>query len=299
MDRPMYGYITLWILVATFVASGVWYAIAPVVSVAEYEPTHEQEITSQPLFPGKFVVVHLDTMFLDLRDGTTTIATFPIVSKGKPGSYFETIGGVYENDYNIPLHFSSIGHVYMPYSVHVFGNFFIHGIPYYPNGTKVSSTYSGGCVRLYDKDAKQVYDFVSKGTPIVLTQSSEYAFTPTVTSTPTVESLEMTQLMVGTISLELLTQDNVIADLDGGATTTRRALLGRLLSGDTGVNESYARYLGKNTFVMYMNQKAKSLGLTNTTFSDETHAAMTTPEDLDRFLTYIRDYKSYLLSVNN
>jgi hypothetical protein len=243
---------------------------------------------------GKYVLIHLDTEVLELRDGTTTLKTVPLVSQGKPGSYYETIGGTYINDYKELNHFSSIGHVYMPYSVHLFGNYFIHGIPYYPDGTKVSSTYSGGCIRIADDDARSVYTFVTTGVPIIITRNTEYEFSPTATSTVSTQSMDMTNQMVAIISLEVLTQDNKISDTDGVSITTRRTLIPRILSGETSVHTLISSAVGEVAFVDYMNQKARTLGLTNTTFSGATLPANTTGDDQTRFMNYITTYKSYL-----
>ena len=54
----------------------------------------------------------------------------------------------------------------MPYSMQFFGNFFIHGWPYYPDGTDVNEGYSGGCIRLTTEDAEQVYKFADYGTAV-------------------------------------------------------------------------------------------------------------------------------------
>lgn len=289
------GHITAGILIALFSFTGFLLAEKPESPAVKPEPILH---TEQPLYPGDFVVVNLHTMMLDLRNGTTTLATFHIISKGKPGSYYETIGGAYENDYKIKNHFSTIGHVYMPWSVHVFGNFFIHGVPYYTDGRKVSTTYSGGCLRLSDEDAKQVYDFVKTGTPILITEGSETDFLATGTSTNTFLSIEMTRLMVATISLEVLTQDNAITDTDGETLTTRKKLLPRLLvEGDDDISRTFARSRGEAVFVEYMNKKAKALGLTNTVFTHVDAPATTSPEDQARFLDYLSVYKSYLLTV--
>jgi D-alanyl-D-alanine carboxypeptidase len=65
-------------------------------------------------------------------------------------------------------HFSSIGHVYMPYSMQFQGNFFIHGWPYYPNGREVESAFSGGCIRLRTSDAKEVFSMINIGVPVLV-----------------------------------------------------------------------------------------------------------------------------------
>ncbi|MEZ0208754.1 MAG: L,D-transpeptidase family protein [Candidatus Paceibacterota bacterium] len=295
MKIRLAGYISIGILVAVLIGTGLWVSTkdslpAPALG---YIPRAEE-----PLYPGDFVVVNLRTMTIDLRHGTTTLESFSIISKGKPGSYYETIGGSYENDYKIRNHFSTIGHVYMPWGVHVFGNFFIHGIPYYPDGRKVSTTYSGGCIRLTDEDAERVYTFVTTGTPIIITEQNDTDFVPTASTTDTFSSMDMTRLMVATISLEVLTQDNTITDTDGETLTTRKKLLPRLLvDGDDDISRTFAKSRGETVFVDYMNKKARALGLTNTLFTTVDTPATTSQEDQKRFMQYIIDYKTYLLTL--
>ena len=67
-----------------------------------------------------------------------------------------------------PLLRSSRVDVFMPYSLQFYEDFFVHGIPYYPNGVRVTSTFSGGCLRLHDEDAKVVYDFSKRDMMIIL-----------------------------------------------------------------------------------------------------------------------------------
>lgn len=285
-------------LVIALTATGVWQATSPL-RAQEKAQTEEAITQDRPLYEGNFVVVNLTTMKVELRNGTTTLETFEVVSKGKPGSYYETIGGAYLNDYKLKNHFSSLGHVYMPWSTHVFGNYFIHGIPYYESGEKVSNAYSGGCIRLVDTDAKKVYDFVQKGTPIIITEETEKDFIPTATSTNRIDSIEMTRFMVALISLEFLSQDDQpITDTDGITSTTRRAILPRLIrKGDDGVSKKYAEAYGEKTFVMYMNQKARALGLTNTLFTQVGTPAITSEQDLARFMKHVEVYKPYLTNL--
>lgn len=299
----VHGYITLSILGGLVLASTIWYAASPTLLAKPFKGSQEPQtpapLVEQPIHEGNYVVANLTTMKVELKNGTTTLETFDIVTKGKPGNYYETVGGSYLNDYKVRNHFSSFGHVYMPWSVHIFGNFFIHGIPYYPDGTRVASTYSGGCIRLEDKDAERVYAFVQKGTPIVVIKDSEREFLPTATSTANVQSIEMTRFMVAVISLEMLMQeDQMITDTDGVSLTDRKSLLPRLLvKGDDRVSAKLAQAFGEKTYLQYMNRRVQTLGLTNTTFTSVTQPATTTQEDLERFMDHIKGYKSYLLSL--
>jgi L,D-transpeptidase catalytic domain len=309
MTPHLHGQTTLSILVACSVISGAWY-LTPTITKAEkripatqetkkIDPASQKEapMTLPPFHSGRYVLVNLQTEMLTLNDGTTTLATIPLISQGKPRSYYETIGGSYINDYKKVSHFSSIGHVYMPYSIHVFGNFFIHGIPYYPDGKEVSSTYSGGCIRLLTKDAKVVYDFVEKGTPIIITRKGEYDFEKTQPSPSTYSNSTMTNFMVATISLETLTQDDEVIGI-AGLPTTRREMLPLLLkNNDIRVSHHYAQTIGEQAFISLMNKKLEALGLSNTTFKDVISPVLTTKEDYARFMDYITTYKSYLLLI--
>lgn len=118
-----------------------------------------------------FIDADLSSMLLRVyREGVLTLEV-PIKTKGREGSWWETPAGVYSIQAKEKNHFSSIGHVYQPWSMVFQGNFFIHGWPYDVNGTDVSSTYSGGCIRLATEDAKQVYGMVSVGTPVLVSES--------------------------------------------------------------------------------------------------------------------------------
>lgn len=293
-------YISIALIALFLVYGSVLYVVSPTIKTVPSEISNEEKDTvEQALYEGTYVVVHLRDMTVRLKQGTTTLETLPIISVGKPGSYYETIGGAHPVDYTIRNHFSSIGHVYMPWSTHVFGNFFIHGIPYYANGEKVSSEYSGGCIRLSDKDAKKVYDFVEKGTPIVVTSHDEKEFMPTDYAETTLTSNELTRYMVATISLEVLTQDTAITDTDTMTETTRRKLLPRLISlGDDTVSTLLAKSRGEQTFIDYMNLKAQALGMSNTHFFSLTDPVATTPEDMERFSHYLTEYKTYLVSLS-
>ncbi len=301
MAKRKHVIVSALLIIFTATCSVIWFMTPPLVTKGETASKHSEQIkvlepsTKQA---GKHVVIYLQKMLLELRDGDMLVATLPILSQGKPGSYYETIGGVYTNDYKTPLHFSSLGLVYMPYSVHVFGNYFIHGVPYYPNGKEVSSTHSGGCVRLSNKNAELLYNFVDKGTVITITRDTETSFDATKIASTTLSSIEMTNLMAAMISLEFLTQDDLVIDPSNGSQTTRQNLLPRLINdGDTAVTHLYAKNMGEDLFIKYMNQKAEALGLRNTYFTTLDTEVATTYEDYMRFMTYVTTYKSYLRTI--
>jgi hypothetical protein len=117
---------------------------------------------------GRSIVADLDAMMIRLYEGDREVAGYRILSRGREGTFWETPQGEYEVRSKISNHYSSIGHVWMPYSMQFYGNFFIHGWPYYENGKPVPPGYSGGCIRLSTEDAKRVYEFADVGTPIMI-----------------------------------------------------------------------------------------------------------------------------------
>ena len=115
---------------------------------------------------GKFIAADLVNMELYLyQDGVAT-ATYPILTKGKPGTPYETPSGFYNVLTKEKNHFNYGEQVNMPYSMQFFGNYFIHGWPTYADGTPVASSYSGGCIRLSTDDAAKVYAFADRGTSV-------------------------------------------------------------------------------------------------------------------------------------
>lgn len=115
---------------------------------------------------GKLVVADLDDMHLSLYEGGVLVKSFPILSRGREGTFWETPTGKYAVQRKELRHFSSIGGTWMPYSMQFYGNFFIHGWPTNPDGSMVPKGYSGGCIRLATPDAGEVYTFTDIGTRV-------------------------------------------------------------------------------------------------------------------------------------
>lgn len=132
--------------------------------VSRSEPLSNPEIPDE----GKAIVADLDQMKLFLYENGESIKEYTIKSKGRQGTAWETPPGVYDIKYKTENHFSSIGSVWMPYSMQFFGNFFIHGWPYYPDGTPVPEGYSGGCIRIPNEEMKEIYEYADVGTAMVV-----------------------------------------------------------------------------------------------------------------------------------
>lgn len=161
-----------------------------------------------------FVDADLSAMTLRVYQEGKVALEVPIKTKGREGSWWETPAGVYSIQAKEKNHFSSIGHVYQPWSMVFQGNFFIHGWPYYADGTDVSSAYSGGCIRLETDDAKKVYDLVSVGTPVIVAES-DFAlddFTYPTRDHADVEGVSATQYLVADLKNNVILAEKGISE---------------------------------------------------------------------------------------
>jgi hypothetical protein len=94
-------------------------------------------------------------------------ATLPVAYQAPYGKWFQTPTGYFHAGVKKPKFMSSITPVYMEDAVQLYEDFFVHNIPYHPDGTKVTSQFSGGCIRLEDDVARRFYDMVQTGDDIV------------------------------------------------------------------------------------------------------------------------------------
>lgn len=153
--------------------------IVPVAAAAALSSTTPQRIINSLSIPevippeGKFIAADLVNMKLYLYQNGVLNAEYPIVSKGRPGTPWETPSGFYSIQTKEENHFSSIGKVYMPYSMQFYGNYFIHGWTYYPDGTLTSATFSGGCIKLDTMNAENVFAFADMGTKVFVYDSKQ------------------------------------------------------------------------------------------------------------------------------
>lgn len=157
----------------------------------------------------RMIAADLTNMKLYLFEDGHATATLDILSKGKRGSRWETPTGLYKIETREEDHFSTIGEVHMPYSMQFFGNFFVHGWPYYPGGESVPEGYSGGCIRLSTADAERVFGFAKRGTPIFVWESSDASSTP----------LTMKEIPIPRLSAKAF----LIADIATGAVYAEKA----------------------------------------------------------------------------
>jgi len=231
----------------------------------------------------------------------------PILTKGKEGSWWETPAGIYKIETMEKNHFSSFGRVYQPWSMSFQGNFFIHGWPYYPDGRPVESSFSGGCIRLSDESAENIFRLAHIGMPVIVFERDFYADdfvyslgpSDLTTNSFLVADLKnnhvllekdsgdilpiasITKIMTALIAGEYINLEaNVVVPEEalvktstprltaGMSVTAYDLLFPLLLESSNEAAETFADHLGRDRFISLMNKKAKAIGMDKTAFTD-------------------------------
>ena len=294
----------------------------------------------------RFIGADLAHMKLYLYENGYATAVFDIQSKGKRGSRWETPTGLYKIETKEEDHFSSIGGVHMPKAMQFFGNFFIHGWPYYPDGDPVAEGYSGGCIRLSSEDAAAVYAFAARGTPIFVWdgQDAEGAgshITVSSRSLPKISAqafliadiqtgsvyaekrateklpvASLSKLLTALVANETIHFDRTLTisaddqrQTEGTPGSIARSdtftigdlLYPLLMESNNSAAYALARYHGQNTFVRWMNDKARAIGMENTHMEDPSGISeknTASASDLFKLMRYIHDSQSFILNMS-
>lgn len=90
------------------------------------------------------------------------------IKRGNKNNWGGTPEGIYKIGNKIRIAFSNAAEAYMPFALQIYGKFYIHGIPYYPNGEIIQSYFSGGCVQMKDSDAEAVFKIVEINDPVIV-----------------------------------------------------------------------------------------------------------------------------------
>lgn len=291
-------------------------------------------VQAKPPLSGKMVLADLPKRTITLYEDGVVQRTIPIVSIGKPGTAWETPAGNYEILTKENLHFSSLGNVWMPYSMQFFGNFFVHGWPYYPDGTPVATGYSGGCIRLATIDAQALYEFASIGTPLrvlggegvstkeSMAGSSYYLtnggdrpdisgaayvaadaetgailFARNATALHTSESTA--RLMAGLVSVEVVNQFAPLRTTFSSGEADMVLgddIIALLLNGNESAVAAFRARAGEKRFDGAMEGKARAMGLAQSAFIGEPLSATTTAKDMSIFARYLYRNKQYFFN---
>lgn len=122
---------------------------------------------------AKGVQIDLTAQRAILFDGGTIVDILPVAYQSPEGVWFQTPTGYFRAGVKHEQHRSSLFPVNMPYAIQLTEDFFMHEIPFYDDGTKVTSAFSGGCLRFTPEVAKRIFDFLHSGDQIVVYKTFE------------------------------------------------------------------------------------------------------------------------------
>lgn len=298
------------------ISAGFQYGAEPKLSDPDYFGAVKRSFVEQK---ASFIEADLSAMKLTIYREGVAEREVEILTKGREGSWWETPAGIYKIESKEKNHFSSFGHVYQPWSMAFQGNFFIHGWPYYQDGTPVQSSYSGGCIRLSDEDAEAVYALAEKGMPVLVFEadfaqddfqyvkrSEEFSAERLLAadiknnfvflqkgSSDSIPLGNMGQFLLALVSAEYINMEKNIT-LDSGQAVTPFDLLHLMLleSSDEPLGV-FSRILGEKQVLALMDAKARSVGMKATEV-----LGRTTAEDLFHLAKYLYNNRSFILKIS-
>ena len=103
-----------------------------------------------------------------LFENGTIIEIVPVAYQSPENVWFQTPTGYFRVGFMNENHRSSLFPVNMPYAIQITEDFFMHEIPFYDDGTKVTSKFSGGCLRFETDIAKRLFEFLDRGDQLVI-----------------------------------------------------------------------------------------------------------------------------------
>ncbi len=285
-----------------------------------------------------FLLADLARMKLTIYKKGKIVDEVSILTKGKEGSWWETPAGLYKIETKEKTHFSSFGKVYQPWSMAFQGNFFIHGWPYYPDGKNVESTYSGGCIRLSSEDAQKVYEASLVGMPVLVYEKDfasdgrDYTIKrPNLSAThylaadlksdfvflekndhAKVPIASLAKLMTALVATEYFNLEKKVTVTEsmivptsktrlkvGESLTAYQLLYPMLLESSNEAAEALSQLGGRRAdFIASMNEKAASIGMKQTVFTDPSgrdSGNVSSIDDLFLLAKYLYHNRSFIL----
>jgi len=304
--------------------SSLEYGSQPMLSKPDYFKKIVDNLIEQK---AAFLEADLSSMQLKAYIGGRLVKTVPILAKGMVGSWWETPAGIYKIESKESKHFSSIGKVYFNWSMAFQGNFFIHGWPYYKNRQKVSSAYSGGCIRLADSDAKEIYEITVVGEPVLVFEEKlkqdNFQYQKKIPGTTAQNYLAVdiknnfvffekfskeivaapaaSKLLASLVILDYVYLDKTITLKKDNQKISLYDLLHLfLLESSEEAAEIFSKQLGEERFVQLINEKAKAIGMQEFAFEDALGIGdknISTAEDLFTLSKYIYSNKSFIFKL--
>lgn len=115
-----------------------------------------------------FIEVNLEEEVVKLYRSGQPTKSFSFLASGDADNWGGSAAGLYQVRSKNRISYSVSSELYMPYALHYYGKYLIHGEPYYPGGRKFTSEFSGGCIRLINQDAQELYEEAEVGLPVLV-----------------------------------------------------------------------------------------------------------------------------------
>jgi D-alanyl-D-alanine carboxypeptidase/poly-gamma-glutamate capsule biosynthesis protein CapA/YwtB (metallophosphatase superfamily) len=186
--------------------------LAGVQEIIEPERIVFEKIPEESFLPppaGKVIRVNLYTMTLKQYENGTLVDTKRILAKGVTGSIWEVPSGSFPISNAVDDYYSDNMGAWTPYTLNLFGNYFIHGEPHDSKGRTLGLSFKKGGIRLSNQDAKELYEWADPETRISVYSDS--------TLQPAPISAESVYLAAdGTIKPKVSAEAYIVADVDTG-----------------------------------------------------------------------------------
>jgi len=256
-----------------------------------------------------FLEVDFPEMAVKVYKNGTLWEEAPILTRGNPDHWGGTPAGLYKVRLMVRNGFSVSSEVYIPWTIHFYGKYYLHGEPYYTDGSPLVSEFSGGCVRLADNDAEKIYKLVDLEMPVLVIDRnrSEWDYPAVRAEEPPVSAksflvadldsdfvfleknfkekrqiASLTKLMTAVVAAENINLKESITikqEMLNGYGETKTLKEGERIgvvelfyplliesSNDAAIALSY--FLDPTRYVSLMNEKAKSILMEDTVFTD-------------------------------
>ncbi len=138
--------------------------IIQLVHLRSFSDTRDDFLTQRK----DFLEVNLEKEKVRLYRQGTLVKEADILALGEREHWGGSAAGLYRIKSADRRRYSTVSGVYMPYALRYYGKYYLHGEPYYPGGRKLLSDLSGGCIRLFDKDAEEFYNLVEIDLPVLV-----------------------------------------------------------------------------------------------------------------------------------
>jgi D-alanyl-D-alanine carboxypeptidase len=263
-----------------------------------------------------------------------------ILHTSEVGSVHELASGLYQVTDLTEEEFNNLGQVNLPWLIRFHGNYLIHGQPTDRSGEPVERPVGGvtlsnpGAKKLFSVVGPDTPVLVRKALPAPSPQDNfvyqlsapavgavSYLVADSANGTllvgedidtqlPIASITKLMTAIVATENYDLNTRVRVaspnfvtslIPRLSETSTVTMYSLLQlALLESSNEATETIAGEMGRAEFIAAMNQKARQLGMMDTTFADPSGLSsdnVSTAQDLQRLIEYISTDKSFILNI--